>query len=328
MVRDKSCLALFSGGLDSILAVKVMEKLGYRVKSYFFRTPFFEADSAQAAAEKNAIDLKVVDVFDQYIEVLTSPRYGYGKNMNPCIDCHGFMFRMAAERLKADKADFLISGEVLGQRPKSQRKDAMNAVAKLSGMRDLIIRPLSQRLLKDTLPIREGWVDKTEMLDIQGRGRHRQLELAKEFGVNEFNTPGGGCKLTDIKFSVRLKDLIEHGQLTERNIEFLKYGRHFRLSETTKLVVGRNKSDNDQMTRLAEEEIVLKTAEFQGPLGIVISKEELSEDELLLAARILLRYNNKLENLGKVNWGKKFSLINTVEIEKYPPEAVQAVMIK
>ncbi|MCF7913406.1 MAG: tRNA (5-methylaminomethyl-2-thiouridylate)-methyltransferase [Candidatus Cloacimonetes bacterium] len=328
MIRQHKCIALFSGGLDSILAVKHMERLGYQVKAVFFETPFFEAESALQAAKANEIDLQVIDVLPQYLQVLENPRYGYGKNMNPCVDCHGFMFRMAAELLTETGADFLISGEVLGQRPMSQRKDAMNAVAKLSGVKDLLVRPLCQQFLADTLPIREGWVDKAEMLDIQGRGRQRQLDMAREFGVTEFQNPAGGCKLTDIKYSRKLKDLLLHKQLNDDTIKYLKYGRHFRLNEHTKLIVGRDKAENEHLSLLTTDEIVVKTVDFHGPLGIICKTGTVTETELKTAAGIVLRYNNNVDNEAEVAWGENFSLNNIIKVEKYTPAEVQELMIK
>ena len=327
MEKGKICLALYSGGLDSILAIKLVEQQGIRVKALFFRTPFFESDIAEKTAMANNIDLTIYNVFDEYLEILKNPRYGYGKNLNPCIDCHGFMFRMALKLLPEFGADFVISGEVLGQRPMSQRRDAMNAVAKLSGKRDLLIRPLCQQKFVDSLPIREGWVDKSRLLDIHGRGRQRQLGLAKEFGVTDFHNPGGGCKLTDIKYSKKLKDLITYNQLTERNILFLNYGRHFRLNSETKLIVGRNKAENVNLSALVEEEIVLKTVQYQGPLGIINKKALPSENEISLAAQIVLRYNNNAGEKTQVAWGKNFLLNNFVCVEKLSSEAVNDLMI-
>jgi len=328
MNREHKCLALFSGGLDSILAVKHMEKLGYTVIPVFFETPFFEATPALKAAQSNGIDLQVINVMPEYLHVLKNPRYGYGKNMNPCVDCHGFMFRKAAEMMKEYRADFLISGEVLGQRPKSQRKDAMNAVAKLSGVKDLLVRPLCQRFLSDPLPIREGWVDKEELLDIQGRGRYRQIELAREYDVKEFQTPAGGCKLTDIKYSRKLKDLLEHDQINDYNIKFLNYGRHFRLNENTRLVVGRNMAENEHLSLMTSDELVVKAVDYHGPLGIICKDSDIDDTEIEMAARIVLRYNNKVDGESDVGWGKNFALNNIIKVEKYTPEEVEELMIK
>ncbi|MCF7920777.1 MAG: tRNA (5-methylaminomethyl-2-thiouridylate)-methyltransferase [Candidatus Cloacimonetes bacterium] len=326
-MKKRTCISLFSGGLDSLLAVKFMEKLGYKVIPVFFETPFFEAGNALEIAKLNGIALQVVDVFEEYLPVLQNPRYGYGKNLNPCIDCHGFMFRTAGKLLEEWQADFLISGEVLGQRPMSQRKDAMNAVGKLSEVKDLLVRPLSQKLLADTLPIREGWVDKNEMLSIQGRGRHRQLELAREFGIVDFQSPGGGCKLTDVKYSRRLRDLLTHSQISLANIRFLKYGRHFRLNEQTKLVVGRHKQDNEHLSLLADTEIVVRAVNIHGPLGIIIKGDIPTLEEIMLAAQIVLRYNNSVGSEADIAWGENFSLNNIIRINKLDEEKVAEFMI-
>lgn len=203
MKRKHKAIALFSGGLDSILAVLHMQKLGYEVIPIFFESPFYPASKARHGAKIAGLKLEIIDITPELVEVLKSPRYGFGKHMNPCIDCHGMMFRKAAEMLEKYKADFLISGEVMGQRPMSQRPDSMNAVAKLSGVRELLVRPLCQRFLMDTKPITEGWVDKEELLDFNGRGRHAQFALAKEYGLTGYDNPGGGCLLTEKHVSER-----------------------------------------------------------------------------------------------------------------------------
>lgn len=289
--RDKfHAAALFSGGLDSMLSVKVMIDLGFRVTPIFFKTPFFGPRKAEKAAEELGLKLLVHDITESHLEVVKNPRYGYGKYMNPCIDCHALMFQKAGELMEEHGFDFLISGEVLGQRPMSQRRDALNAVSKLSSVKDLIVRPLSQKLLDDTKPIREGWVDKEELLDIQGRGRHRQLELAEKYGFQYYSTPGGGCLLTDKSFSMRLRDLMVHNMMALDSIELLKVGRHFRINEDVKIIIGKNKFDNKRLAELAKEKTMLYTKDKPGPLGVLDSKREPAESELHLAASILARY--------------------------------------
>lgn len=301
--RKYSCFALFSGGLDSMLAALLMQDLGYKVIPVFFRTPFFEADQARQAAAHIGFRLLVIDISTDHLQMLGNPRYGFGKNLNPCIDCHGLMFRRAGELMPDYGVDFLISGEVVGQRPMSQRQDALNAVGKLSGYKDLLIRPLSQKLLPDTLPIREGWVDKKKMLDIQGRGRSRQMEMARAYGITSYRNPGGGCLLTEAGFSRKLRDLIHYGQLDLQQIELLKHGRHFRLSERVKLIVGRHEQDNDTLQALAEGFLVMQTPAVPGPLAVVNSSEMPDTALLQLAAGILLRYNNKVNGRVEVNYG-------------------------
>ena len=327
MKKKYSCFALFSGGLDSQLAVLYMHKLGYSVQPIFFETPFFKADNARKATSEIGFELIVIDVTEQHLQMLKNPRYGFGKNMNPCIDCHGLMFKEAGKMMPEYQMDFLISGEVLGQRPMSQRKDAMNAVGKLSEVKDLLIRPLTQKLLTDTKPIREGWVKKEEMLDIQGRGRTRQLEMAKEFGIKEYQSPGGGCLLTDIGYSRKLKDLMQFDMLETSFLSFLAIGRHFRLNDEVKMIVGRNDSDNEKLGKLCTSEIVFQSADFPGPLGVAQSRRKLDKEEIELAASLLLRYNSKIKGRWKVNFGLNFQLVNQIETEKMRPEEAEKMLI-
>lgn len=310
-----------------MLAVLHMHKLGYQVLPIFFETPFFKADKARKATREIGFDLLVQDITDEHLQMLKNPRYGFGKNINPCIDCHGLMFRVAGKLMQQYQVDFLISGEVLGQRPMSQRKDALNAVGKLSEVKDLLVRPLSQKLLTDTKPVREGWVNKAEMLDIQGRGRHRQMEMAQEFGISTFQNPGGGCLLTDIGYARKLKDLLQFDMLEIKFINFLSLGRHFRLNPNAKMIVGRNNDDNEKLSKLATDELIFHAVDFPGPLGIIQSKQELSEAEITKAASLLLRYCNKAPSKAKVEYGLNFKLRNQITVEKLATENVEKIQL-
>ncbi len=327
-MRQHKAIALFSGGLDSVLAVRHMQRLGYEVIPVFFQTPFFGPQRAAWAAKKAGIEFRTVDITPEYLEMLKNPRYGYGKALNPCVDCHGFMFRKAAELLKEWNCDFLISGEVVGQRPMSQRPDAMNAVRKLSGAADLIVRPLCQKRLPDTLPITEGWVDKDEMLDLYGRGRKRQMELAEEFGIEEFHNPGGGCLLTEKGFSYRARDLLDHDMLTERNSRFLLFGRHLRLSPNMKLVVGKTAGDNQSLSDLVTDETVLKAETSPGPIGIIQHLAAPTDDEIRLAASIVLHFTPKSPDEGIVFYGPNYQLDSSVSVEKPTGEEVGKYWLK
>ncbi len=327
MKRKHSCFALFSGGLDSILSVMHMKSLGYRVLPIFFSTPFFGPDKAQETAKRIGFDLIVHDLTELHLKMIEKPKYGYGKNLNPCIDCHGLMFHEAGKLMKECKVDFIISGEVMGQRPMSQRKDALNAVGKLSKIKDLLIRPLSQKLLADTLPIREGWVRKDEMLDIQGRNRKRQMKLAAEYGIDFYPSPGGGCLLTDPGFTRKLKDLMQYNMMNRRSIEFLKTGRHLRLNDSVKLIIGRNKDENDSLSELAQDEIVLQAKNFPGPLGIIQSKEKVTIEDVKTAGSILLRYNSKVSNSAVIQYGKNFELNDEIEVDKMAEENVKQYLL-
>lgn len=327
MKREHSCFALFSSGLDSILAVLHMKNLGYRVLPIFFSTPFFGADKALETANRIGIDLIVHDLTELHLKMIEKPKYGYGKNLNPCIDCHGLMFHEAGRLMKEYNVDFIISGEVMGQRPMSQRKDALNAVGKLSEIKDLLIRPLSQKLLTDTLPVREGWVIKDEMLDIQGRNRKRQMKMAELYGIDFYPSPGGGCLLTDAGFSRKLKDLMQYDMMNKRSIAFLKTGRHLRLNDNVKLIIGRNNDENNILSKLIKDEIVLQAKDIPGPLGIIQSNKKLKREEIKLAGSILLRYNSKIENSAIVKYGKNFELNKEIEIEKMSEENVKQYLL-
>ena len=327
MKKNYKCFALFSGGLDSMLSVLWMDKLGYEVIPIFFRTPFFEPTNALKAAKEIGFELFVHDITEKHLEMLKNPRYGFGKYMNPCIDCHGLMFREAANLMEKHQIDFLISGEVVGQRPMSQRKDALNSVAKLSSVKDLIVRPLSQKLLPDTLPIREGWVKKEDMLDISGRGRYRQMQLAEEFGIKTYQNPGGGCLLTDKSFSERLADLMKFEMLKIRFLDFLKTGRHFRISPSAKLIIGRNEIENNILSNLVSTETVLRIPEIPGPLGVINSLHNLKENEIKLAGSILLRYANRASDKMPVRYGNLGNLHKQIICTKMEASQTEKYLI-
>lgn len=296
-----AAIALFSGGLDSILAVKWMQSKGYTVYPVYFLTPYMPADRAIKSALENGINLIVRDLSAEHLEMMKSPVYGFGKHLNPCIDCHGLMFRAAGGMLAEMGADYLISGEVLGQRPMSQRREAMNQVGKLSGFKDLLLRPLSQIHLDPTLPIREGWVDPADMLDFTGRGRSRQIELAQSLGISSFPAPAGGCLLTDRNFTLRLRDLFEYQQSDPINMELIKYGRHFRISDKCKLIVGRDEADNDRIEDLADTLIRLHAKDMNGPLGVITATDHTPAD-LETALSIFWYYHKKAADSGIVEY--------------------------
>ncbi len=286
-MKTHKAIALFSGGLDSILAVKWMQSKGYPVHPVFFKAPYLLQERAINYAIKNAINLEIIDVSEEHIKLLDNPVYGFGKWLNPCIDCHSFMFKKAAELMPDRDADYLISGEVLGQRPKSQRRDALDSVSKLSSVKDLIVRPLSQNLLPDTLPIREGWIAEKDMLSIQGRGRLAQLALAEELGIVDFPSPAGGCLLTDRNYCLRLRDLQKHHQDNLHAIELLAYGRHFRLTNEAKLIIGRDEAENETLRHIFQQGIMLEAEDYTGPLGFITGKLKLETLDLALSIFIL-----------------------------------------
>ena len=275
-----------------MLAVKVMQEQGVEVEGVAFETPFFSARRAVEASRAMGLPLAVVDITAEHLAMLRAPRYGYGRNMNPCIDCHILMLRRAGEIMEERAADCILTGEVLGQRPMSQGKQSLHVVAKRSGYQPYIIRPLSARLLPETTPEREGMVDRSRLLDIQGRGRKRQMELAERFQVTVYSNPAGGCLLTDPRFSGKLKDLFAHDRNMEvRDLELLKVGRHVRLDDETKIVVGRKQRENEIIRELSEErDILLRMKDIPGPTILV--PYGCGEENLRRAAAICALYSH------------------------------------
>ena len=289
-------LALFSGGLDSLLAMKLLIEQGIEVIGLYFDTGFGgKAEEEKQAylkrvADKIGAKLEIVDIKDQFIqEILFDPKYGYGKNFNPCIDCHANMIRVAKALLPKYDAKFIISGEVVGQRPMSQRFDALKKVESLSTADGLILRPLSAKLLPPTIPEQKGWVDREKLLDIQGRSREVQMKLAKEWGIEEYESPSGGCLLTDQYFSQKLKEHIEHDRFSSEDADLLKWGRHFRLPDGAKLVVSRNQEENERLKALKLSKYDRFTLPLPGPVSVLSKKT--SEADKELAARIALTYS-------------------------------------
>lgn len=264
-------IALFSGGLDSILAVRLIQEQGIEVLGLTFTTPFFGARNARTAADRIQLRLEVMNITEEHLVMLRAPKYGYGRNMNPCIDCHTLMLKKAGEQMAATGADFIFTGEVLGQRPMSQTRQSLHVVAKNSGYEPFILRPLSAKLLPVTRPEAEGKVDRGRLLDLQGRGRKKQMELAGRFGITGYSNPAGGCLLTDPMFSRRLRDLFDQSADPRiRDIELLKYGRHFRISDGTKVIVGRNQRDNDMLLKWSDsEDTIITVREYPGPVTLV-----------------------------------------------------------
>ncbi len=270
--KKPKALGLCSGGLDSILAGLVLQSQGVEVVWVSFETPFFNAEKAGAASKKTGIPLIVKDITERYLPMLLDPPAGYGRYMNPCMDCHALMFRIAGEMMEEIGADFLFSGEVLGQRPMSQVKSSLRYVEKRSGFDGYILRPLSAKKLPVTQIEEKGLVDRGKLLDFSGRSRKPQMVLAESFGITDYPAPAGGCLLTDPGFSGRLKDLVEYGsQLSVRELELLKYGRHMRLSPGTKLIVGRNKSENESILSFfdPDKDTRIRLRTVAGPVGVI-----------------------------------------------------------
>jgi tRNA-specific 2-thiouridylase len=326
-------VSLFSGGLDSQLAVKLIQNQGITVTAINFSSPFFGADErTKRAAQQLGIDLRVEPVGEEYLDrVLKNPVYGYGKNMNPCIDCHAFMFRKAGDLMQELDASFIITGEVLGQRPMSQNRSALNAVDKLSGYKGYIVRPLSARLLETTIPEKEGWIDRQLLLDISGRGRTRQMQLAEEYGIQEYPSPAGGCLLTEQNYARRLKqilNLIDNPRPEE--LDILRIGRHFYLQEGVLLAVGRNHSENERLAALASPaDILIKVTDRPGPIGLlrpILPIDPAADFEY--AGSIVARYSDaKNEKTARVKfYTRNGEIITTLEVAPVSPDQIPATV--
>lgn len=294
--KKVKALGLCSGGLDSLLSALLLRKQGVDVQWVTFETPFFSSAKAKEASKITRIPLMVEKITSAYIEMLKNPRCGYGKNMNPCLDCHALMFNLAGGIMKEKGFDFLFSGEVLGQRPMSQTMNSLRYVEKQSGFDGYILRPLSAKRLPVTIPEQEGWVNRELLLDITGRSRKPQLKLAKEFGISKFPAPAGGCLLTDKGFASRLKDLFDHQDAyPERALNLLRHGRHLRLNPATKIVVGRTQKDNENIKKLYDPDLdtLIKTKEIPGPLVLIPNGS--GNESKMLAASICVGYSKAPE---------------------------------
>ncbi len=294
MKRRIRALGLFSGGLDSMLAALVLRQQGIEVTGLVWVTPFFTATRAQASAAAIGLPILVEDLTDRYLHLLYNPPRGFGKWMNPCVDCHLLMLQEAGKIMTARGYDFLFTGEVVGQRPFSQNKGSLNLITRESGYGDVLIRPLSARLLKITKPEREGLVDRERLLNISGRGRKRQLELAAQYGITDYPAPAGGCLLTNPGYAARLRDLVSHlpqNELTRTDLELLKLGRQFRLGPNVKVHVGRDQRDNEAMEKLARPgDLLLKTIGYPGPL--VLLPRAPADVDLTLPATLCASYSD------------------------------------
>ena len=321
-------LGLCSGGLDSMLAGLVLRQQGIDVAWITFETPFFSADKARAAARQTGIPLTVREITPDYLRMLRNPPCGYGKHMNPCMDCHALMFRMAGEWMQKHGYDFLFSGEVVGQRPMSQTKTSLRYVEKHSGFDGYILRPLSARNLPATIPEQRGWVDRERLLDLSGRSRKPQIQLAAEFGITEYPTPAGGCLLTDPGYARRLKDLFAHqAHTSNRDLELLKHGRHFRLDASTKIIVGRTQKDNQRIEALNDDDadIHLKVKDFPGPFVAVRGRP--SPEALDQAAAICAGYSKATREVEVIVLASGPDGQQTLRVRPVLPAEARTLMI-
>jgi tRNA U34 2-thiouridine synthase MnmA/TrmU len=290
--RKVRALGLCSGGLDSMLSALILRKQGIEVEWISFETPFFSSAKARLASQVTGIPLTVQNITEPYIEMLKNPPCGYGKHMNPCMDCHALMFRLAGAIMETKGFDFLFSGEVLGQRPLSQNMPSLRYVEKQSGFDGYILRPLSAKKLPETLLEKEGLVNRDLLLGISGRSRKPQIKLAKEFGIKNYPSPAGGCLLTDKGYATRLKDLFDHQEtFTVAELQLLRHGRHLRLDQETKIIVGRTQKDNEHIMKYhnPKTDTVIKITNYPGP--IVLMPHGGKKEIMALAASICAGYS-------------------------------------
>lgn len=291
--RKGKGIGLLSGGLDSLLAVKVLQQQELELRGIIFSTPFFGPKDALDYESMLEIPVQLVDIGEVHMAMLKKPIYGYGSQMNPCIDCHALMLKEAGRIMEREGADFLFTGEVLGQRPMSQRRDSLRSVEKLSGFPGRVLRPLSARLLPPTTIELEGLVDRSKLLDIHGRSRKRQAALAEQFGISDYPQPGGGCVLTKQGFVNKLRTLFDrYPQAGVREAHLLGCGRFFQLPLGHVLLVGRDHADNEKLEKLADQrDYLLQVEHYPGPRGLLVLAAEWSQD-VLLAAQIVAGYSD------------------------------------
>lgn len=316
-------LALFSGGCDSLISMKLLKEQGIDVIALHFNIGFGgnkdKLTYFQNATAQIDVPLQILDIREQFFnDVLFKPKYGYGKYFNPCIDCHANMFANAFAYLLEVGADFVISGEVLGQRPKSQRKEALDQVRKLvrhigeeskfdailsrdgsdktkpKTLDELLLRPMSAKLLEPSFPERMGWVDRDKLLDVSGRGRTRQLEMIKHYGFKYYEKPGGGCLLTQDSIAAKIKDLSAHRQMHVADIEMIKVGRYLVLENGARCVIARNEEEGAKLKKPNPSMEIITLLDCVGPTGIIESSA--SQADKMLAGRIALSYAKTQEN--------------------------------
>lgn len=291
-------VALISGGLDSILAARMIQAQGIDIIPVNFNIPFYQeaCDKENRGSlfdfVKSSLrsELMVSDISEEYLRLLFNPEYGFGAHMNPCVDCRVLMLVKARELMVKLNAKFIVTGEVLGQRPMSQHKRALGLIEQKSALEGLLLRPLSAKHLAPSVPENNGWVNRDRLLNISGRSRKAQINLANEFGIKDYPNASGGCLLTDRQFSERLKDLMSHEGLSLRNIKLLKLGRHFRVEKNIKLIVGRNERENKLLEASAQkgDYLFMPEEHIAGPTCLGLGN--FNKDQLALAASIACRY--------------------------------------
>jgi len=322
-------LGLLSGGLDSTLAVRLMLEQGVQVETVNFVTPFClcgrKGCDATDVASRFQVKLKSIFLGDEYLRMLRKPKHGYGKNMNPCIDCRILMLKRAKQYAKQIDADFIFTGEVLDERPMSQHKRAMKTIERDSGLVGRILRPLSAKCLLETEPEKRGWVKREKLLDIKGRSRKRQIQLARSYGLFHYPCPAGGCLLTDREFSAKMRDLFKHKRAIRlKDISLLKVGRHFRLG-SNKIIVGRKETENKSLLSLkAPSDYYFEVPGYGSPITILQGRK--SSEAIRIAAALTARYSDAKGESVQVAYGTDGSK-KTLTVTPLPNEHVDRLRI-
>ena len=291
--KKTKALLLFSGGLDSILALKILEEQDIKVIPLYFESVFFSEKEILETARRLKLKLRKVDFSKKQFELVKNPRYGYGKNFNPCIDCRLLMLKEAKKIMKKENCDFITTGEVLGERPMSQNKNSLELVEKKSSLQGLLLRPLSAKLLPPTVAEKNKLVERNKLFGISGRGRFRQLALAKKYKLAGFPSPAGGCLLTDPAFSKRLGKLLEKkSDPALSDLKLLKLGRHFWQGDVL-IVVGRNEEENRKIRKIASEnDILTELKNISGPLTLIRGKK-ISDETIKKAQKLTAHYSTR-----------------------------------
>ncbi len=318
-------IGLLSGGLDSTIAVKLLLDQGIEVTAFNMVTPFCACTrkgcrhEASRVAAEFGIPIKVISGGREYIQMVKNPKHGYGRNMNPCIDCRIFMLKRAKDYMHEIGASFLFTGEVLGQRPMSQRFKAMELIEREAGLEGLILRPLSARFLPPTIPEKEGWVDRDALLALKGRSRRPQMELADSYAIRDYPCPAGGCRLTDPQFAKRVQEAFRHDEDSVLDMMLLRYGRHFRLASGAKVVVGRNEEENMLLKGLVgEDDLLLEPVRVPGPTAVL--RNTAAPEDVDTAAALCARYSDAQSPPVQVKIWKRSGEPVTVSAPFAPPE--------
>lgn len=323
-------LSLFSGGLDSILATELIRRQDIEVIAYNLKTPFGipkkdGKSEAQIAAEQLKVPLVVQSFDKEYIKMLRKPKHGYGKNINPCVDCKIFILKQAKKYAKEIGADFLFTGEVLGERPMSQHGPALKTIAKEAGLEGKLLRPLSAKLLSETEAEKKGLIDRNNLLSISGRGRKPQMELAKEFDIKVYPSPAGGCLLTCEEYAKKLRDLFEHKKNASlEDVDLLRIGRHFRMGKN-KFIVGRNYTENNYLaTHRAKNDYYFELPDIVGPITLLQGPK--TKEAIKTAAKLTAFYSDAKTPESKVKYGRE-SLVKSIKVTVPQREDIEKLRV-